>query len=210
MIEDLLLKFWEGIIYYAPRILGAILVFIFGLYFSSWIGKKFKKYLEKTKLNFIFQKAKINREFSASYFLGEFLKWSLILFFLMACSEILGLSIVSESLMKVIAYLPNVFIAILIFIACALAVNFSSKVFIGSIREGKFVYSRALGKGLENAIWILGGLAILYQLKIVPTLILIIFAGFISLLVLFLGISFGLGGKDIAKKVLEEFIKRFR
>jgi capsular polysaccharide biosynthesis protein len=51
-------------------------------------------------------------------------------------------------------------------------------------------------------------LAILYQLKVVPELIFNIIIGFVAFIVLFLGLSFGLGGKDFAAKILEDLEKK--
>jgi hypothetical protein len=58
---------------------------------------------------------------------------------------------------------------------------------------------------VRRAIWVLATLAILYQLKIVPHLILSLFIAILALIVLAVGISFGLGGKEIAKKILDEW-----
>jgi len=51
-------------------------------------------------------------------------------------------------------------------------------------------------------------LAILYQLKIVPDLVLTIFIGFVAFIVLAFGLAFGLGGRDFAKKILDDLEKR--
>jgi hypothetical protein len=48
-------------------------------------------------------------------------------------------------------------------------------------------------------------LAILYQLKIIPELILVVFIGVVAIIVLVIGISFGLAGKEVASKFLKEF-----
>jgi hypothetical protein len=67
-----------------------------------------------------------------------------------------------------------------------------------------------LGDIISSVAWILAILAILYQLKIVPDLILTIFIGFVLFIVLFFGLSFGLGGKDFAAKILEDLEKKIK
>jgi uncharacterized membrane protein YfbV (UPF0208 family) len=52
--------------------------------------------------------------------------------------------------------------------------------------------------------------AILMQLGIARELIQILFTGLIALLVIVLGISFGLGGKDLARDILEEVRHKIR
>jgi hypothetical protein len=67
-----------------------------------------------------------------------------------------------------------------------------------------------MGRIFQWAIWILAILAILYQLKIVPTLISTIFIGVVALIVITLGIAFGLGGRDLAAKILKELEEKIK
>ena len=124
--------------------------------------------------------------------------------------EIMGLTRFSDFLEKVVLYFQNIFISILIFIFSSYLVDFSQKVFIGYLEKEKMAFSRVFGKGTSLAIWILAGLAILYQLKIVPELILVIFIGAVALIVLVIGISFGLAGKEIAAKFLKEIEEKLK
>jgi hypothetical protein len=124
--------------------------------------------------------------------------------------EILGLSKFADFLEKVVFYFQNVFISILIFIFASYLVDFSQKVFIGYLEKEKMVFSKAFGKGTSLAIWVLATLAILYQLKIIPELILIIFIGVVATMALVIGISFGLAAKGIAAKFLKEIEEKLK
>jgi capsular polysaccharide biosynthesis protein len=53
-------------------------------------------------------------------------------------------------------------------------------------------------------------MAILYQLKIIPSFILTIFIGGVISLAIALGIAFGLAGKDSAAKILKELEEKFK
>ena len=115
-----------------------------------------------------------------------------------------------DKLEEIIKYFPNIFIACIIFIFMVFLVDFSQKVVIGNLEKEKITYSRFLGRIFRWSIWILTILAILYQLRIVPILILSIFIGVIAMIVITLGISFGLGGKDLAAKILKELEDKFK
>jgi len=194
-----------------PQILGAILVFLVGWFVSKWTGRLVARFLNKTRLNQALKRlgwedalSKIDIPLNASKFFGEIVKWFFVTLFLMACSEIIGLSQFSQSLGVVVGYFLNIFIAAVIFIIAVFLTDFSQKIVIGTLEKEKITYSRFLGQGLSFSIWTLAILAILYQLKIVPTLILSIFIGVIGIIVLTVGIAFGLGGKEIAAKILKE------
>jgi hypothetical protein len=216
-MEEIMIKVFDYLYLYAPRILGAFLVFIFGFYLAKWIGKKFTQFLKRTRVGLILQKEGIEKIFrtlssnlDAPIFFGELLRWCLFLLVLIACFEILNWTYLSNLLIKVLGYVPNIFVASVIFVFSAFIIDLSSKVIIGSIKDKEVVYSPLLGKTFSLVIWSLAFLGILYQLKIVPELVLIIFAGLVGVVVLVFGISFGLAGKDLAQKILKELEKKIK
>ena len=81
---------------------------------------------------------------------------------------------------------------------------------VGTLEKEKITYSRFLGRMVRWAIWLFAILAILYQLQITPSLILTIFIGMVATISIALGIAFGLGGKDLAAKILKELEEKFK
>ena len=128
----------------------------------------------------------------------------------MTSAEIIGIPQFSQFLGNVLGFFPNIFIASLIFIVAVFLADFSQKIMIAVLEEEKITYSRLLGRTIRWIIWSLATLAILYQLQIAPTLILTIFIGFVGMIVLAVGIAFGLGGKEIAAKILKELEEKIR
>jgi len=137
-------------------------------------------------------------------------KWFFVIVFLMLSTGILGLTQFSQFLEKVIGYFPNIFISCLIFLVAAFLADFSQKIVVGTLEEEKITYSRFLGRLFRWAIWLFAILAILYQLQITPSLILAIFIGMVATTSIALGIAFGLGGKDLAAKILKELEEKFK
>jgi len=128
----------------------------------------------------------------------------------MVAVEILGLTPFSQFLWRVIDYYPNIFIAALIFIIAVFLADFSQKIVVGTLEKEKITYSRFLGRAIRWVIWLFTILAILYQLQITPSLILAIFVGIVITISIALGLSFGLGGKDLAAKILKELEEKFK
>ena len=217
MWKEIFEPFFQSFTEILPQVLWAILVFILGWYVPKWIGRQVSRFLEKTKLNQALKRlgleealSKIETRLNAPKFFGEIVRWFFVTLFLMACSEIIGLTQFSQFLGMVISYFPNIFIAAVVFIVAVFLADFSQKIVVGSLEKEKITYSRFLGRGISFAIWILAILAILYQLKIVPTLILSIFIGVIAMITITVGIAFGLGGKEIAVKILKELESRLK
>jgi hypothetical protein len=60
------------------------------------------------------------------------------------------------------------------------------------------------------AIWIFAILAILLQLGVAAPLVETLFTGLVAMLVISMGLAFGLAGKDVAGDMLEELKRKLR
>jgi len=217
MIEEIFNLIWRDLTEISPPIFWAALILLLGVIFAKWMEALSIGFLNKIRLNQLLKRmgleeilSRADISLNAPKFFAEIVKWFFIILFLMASSEILGLLQFSQFLRMVIGYFPNIFISVIIFIVAVFLADFSQKIVVGSLEEEKIIYSKFLGRGLSLSIWILAILAILYQLRIAPTLILTIFIGVTAIIVLILGISFGLGGKDLAARILKELEEKFR
>jgi len=200
-----------------PLIFWAFLIFFIGWFVSQWLGKITTGFLNKTRLNQALKSMglegslfKIDAHFNAPKFFGEIVRWFFVILFLAAAFEILELDFLSRFLWRIIDYYPNIFIAALIFLVAVFLADFSQKIVVGTLEKEKITYSRFSGKVIRWAVWTFAILAILYQLKITPSLILVIFIGVVITISIAAGLSFGLGGKDLAAKILKELEEKFK
>ncbi len=143
-------------------------------------------------------------------FFGTIIEIFFVLLFFTVFLDTINITQLNGFLMSIINYFPNILISILIFIFAVFLSDFSKKVVLVSLEKEKITYSGILGNIISYSAWILAILAILYQLQVVPTLILTIFIGFVALIVITFGLAFGLGGKDLAKKVLEDLEEKLK
>ena len=209
--------FLESLIEGLPSLFWAIFAFLLGILVSKWTANWIVRFFNKMRFNETFQKlgwqeifAKMDFRFDASRFFGEIGRCFILLLFLMAAAELIGLPQFSQFLGRILGYFPNIFIASLIFIVAVFSANFSQKIMVAVLEKEKITYSRLLGRIIRWIIWSLAVLAILYQLQIAPTLVITIFVGFVAMMVLTVGIAFGLGGKEIAAKILKELEEKMR
>jgi hypothetical protein len=201
----------------SPSLFWAGLTLLFGILVAKFFEKISQKFFERLKINSVVKRIglkesleKIGISFNVQIFFSEIVQWFFIILFLMLSFEILGLSRFADFLEKVVLYFQNIFISILIFVLAAYLIDFSQKVFIGFLEKEKITYTRVFGKGFSLSIWLLATLAILYQLKIVPELILSVFLGVVITISLVVGISFGLAGKELAAKFLKEIEEKLK
>lgn len=200
-----------------PNLFWAIIVFIVGIFCSNKIGDMVALFLKKLKLDHAMKSLgwqsfldNYDAKLNGSKFFGGIVKIFFILLFLLIVVDILNFSSFANILQIIITYFPNVFIACVMFVFGVFVADFSQKIIIGSSTKEGIRFSGVLGSIISTTTWILVILAILYQLNIVPDLILTVFVGVVAMVVLALGISFGIGGKDLAKKILEDFEKKVK
>jgi hypothetical protein len=212
---------WQEILKYTkefyPPVFWAILVLFVGYFVSKWIGSIVSRALNRLKINQLLRgmglQEAIERagvKFDAEKFIGLLVKWYFIFLFLMWAFEILNFPLIANYLGKIVSYYPNIFVACLLFLIALFLSNFSRKIVVGTFEKERITYSGFLGRWLSFAIWTITILAIFYQLKIVPEIILTVLIGFVIAFALTLGLSFGLGGKDLVSKFLKEFEEKFK
>ena len=213
MLESSFIEFLNGL----PNIFLGVVIILLGLYISNKIRDIVTHFLNKLRLNQLLGSLgwqeffnRFDAKLDVSRFFGTITQVYFLLWFLLLVLDILSLSIIGNIISGIIGYYPNIFISIIIFIVAVFIADFSKKIIVGDFREEKLTYSNFLGNIFASSVWVVAILAILYQLQIAQTLILITFIGFIALIVLTVSIAFGLGGKEMARKTLEDIEKKIK
>jgi small-conductance mechanosensitive channel len=214
---EALQNLWQGFLNFIPALIGAIIVFAIGWFISVGIGKLVSELLRRLKFNRIFERGvwkealeKAEFKVDAADFIGALVKWVLVIVFLLAAIEILGLTEFAGFLTAVLAYLPNVVVAAFIFVAAVIIADLLEKVVRATVESIKVGYGHIVGVIIRWSIWIFAILAILIQLGVAPTLINTLFAGLVAVIVISAGLAFGLGGKEIATDVLRDLYRKLK
>jgi len=200
-----------------PNIFLGIVIILLGLYISKKIRDLVIHFLNRLRLNQMLSSLgwqeffnRFDTKLDIPRFFGTITQIYFLLWVVLLVLDMFSLSIVGDIISNIINYYPNIFISIVIFIVAVFIADFSKKIIVSDFREEKLTYSNFLGNIIASSVWVIAILSILYQLQIAQTLILIAFIGFITLIVLTVGIAFGLGGKEIAKKTLEDIEKKIK
>jgi hypothetical protein len=206
---------WQAFLLFLPKLIGAIVVFIVGWFIALGIGRLISEILKKLKLDRIFEKTgwkealeKAEIKVKVSEFIGEIFKWILVIVFLSASVEILGLPEFADFLKRIIMWLPNLIVSAAIFVVAIIIVDILEKIIKASAKKMKIEYIGVLGALIKVSIYIFAGLAILLQLGVAKEIITALIYGLIATLTLIFGLSFGLGGKEAASQLIEEIKKK--
>lgn len=206
---------WMGFIEYIPRIVGSLIVLIIGLIVAAGLDALVEKifeslrldtFLEKVGLKPIFERAGL--KLRGAYFLGKLVYWFVVLGFLLAISDTLGLYALSGFLNSVVNYIPNVIAAVLILLASFVVGHFLRRVVTASVLSARLHAAHFLGTLVWWVVVVFGFLAALAQLNIAAEIVQTLITGFIAMLALAGGLAFGLGGKDYAGHLLNKLKDR--
>jgi hypothetical protein len=210
---------WVKILGFIPNFIGAVVTILIGLlvaYVLKWIVVQIASAIQlqtlsdKIKFSTILSKLGVKAE--VSELLGNFVKWIVIIVFLIPALQVLGLSEVGEVLSQILGYLPKVVLAgFLVFIGIVVADIIAHAVKATALTLGSSTAS-VLATVAKYAIYVFIGLLTLEQLGVSSTLLLSAFTGIVAMIAIAGGLAFGLAGKDAAaeliKKIREEFSKK--
>lgn len=202
---------------FIPNLLGAIIVFFLGLLLGGWAKTIVVKLLSVLKLSKLFEGTGVSKfltkaEVTAKVesVIGEAVRLLIVLIFFVASVNLLGLTTVTIVLNSILAYIPNVLAAILIITLGVLIAGVVEGLVKGSLGAIDIKTSRLLAKISSYVIVTFSVLAALSQLRIAQQFVNTLFTGFIAMLALGLGLSLGLGSKDLINQLLTDWYKNFK
>jgi hypothetical protein len=189
---------WARIAVFLPKFLGFLLILVIGYFVAKAIGKALDKVLERVGFDRAVERGGVKRalertKYDASDLVGKLVFYVIFLFVLQLAFGVFGPNPISDLIEGIIAYLPNVIVAILI-IVIASAIAAAVRELVGAAL-GNLSYGRILANVAGGAILVVGIFAAISQLEIAPE---IINALFYAILVLVVGIAvIAIGGGGI-------------
>jgi len=212
IFQESLRDIWLGTAAFLPKIIVAVIIFIVGWVFGGIVDKVISQIVKAVKIDNILRGAQVDKLVSKAgfnldtgKFLGGLVKWFIIVVFLVASLEVVGLTQVNLFLQGVVlVYLPRIIVAVLILLVAAVIAEVLEKVVVGAARAAEIKSASFAGHVTRWAIWAVAVLAALSQLDIATAFVQTLFTGIIVAVSLALGLSFGLGGQEAAARTIEK------
>jgi len=195
---------WLSLLGFIPSLLGAIVIFAIGLILAFWAKRLVIEFLKLVPgIERYLKKADIKLSFVD--LLGTIVEWIVILIFFLAVVDILGLSAVSRVLATVLGYIPNVIAAALIIAVGYIIAGVVEGLVRGALVSVDHDIAKPTSKFARWIIMIVAVFAAIDQLQIAQGLIATFFQGLTYTIVLVVGLSVGLGAKDLIARVLNDW-----
>jgi hypothetical protein len=177
---------WDAIITFLPKLLGFLLIIGIGYFVAKAIEKLLDRVLERVGFDRLVERGGLRTmlarsRLDASSILARLVFYLAFLFVLQLAFSIFGPNPISDLLQGIIAFLPKLFVAIVIVVIAA-AVATAVKTLVESMLSG-LSYGRTLALLAAGAIWVIGIAAALNQIEVAPEIVNGLFYAMLALIV---------------------------
>src|SRR5947209_13755251 len=194
---------------FIPKFIGFLVILLVGWIIASLVSRALTMLLRKIGFDRLSERIGLTRleqqmgvRMDTAGVLGKLVYWFLFLVFLVPATDALGIPTVSAVLSGLVAYIPNVFVAILVLFLGTLAATFVADIVRG-VTASTNIGNPSIFAGIAR--WAIIGFAALIaleQLQIAPALINELFGAIVAAAAIAFGLAFGLGGQDAARRWL--------
>lgn len=188
---------FSSIATFLPKLVGFLLILVIGYFVAKAIAKVLDKVLERVGFDRAVERGGVGKalaksQYDASGILGKIVFYALFLFVLQLAFGVFGPNPISTLIASVIAYLPKLFVAIVIVVIGAAIAAAIKEIVEASL--GGLSYGRTLAFAASAAILVITAFAALNQLEIAPEIVNGLFYAILAVVVGCAVVAIGGGG----------------
>jgi small-conductance mechanosensitive channel len=212
-----LTSFWTQLASFIPQLIAAVILLVLG-----WMLAKvartgvmrllklmhFDRATEKSGLESFMKHAEL--DVSLASVIGNLVYWLIILVMIVTVANSLGLQMVADLFNKVVLYIPNVIVAILVLVFGTILARFINRLVFAWLSNMEFEGALTVSTFSEYAMMVFVFFIAMEQLQIANELLTAAFIIAFGAVGLAFAIAFGLGGKEWAAKALAKIVEHKR
>ncbi len=212
-VKAMLIKIWS----YIPTILGAIVILVIGWIIAKFVEAVVVRALKAVRLDVVSDKAGIANmlaqgeiKWTLSELLGVIIYWIVMLSVLAAALNALNLTVASDLLSRLVAYIPNIIVAIFVLVLGSFLATFVAGIVRTAASNAGIGAAKLLAKVTQAVLIIFAVIIAIEQLNIATAFIAFAVNIILAAIGLALALSFGLGCKDIAAKAMQDMLNKVK
>jgi hypothetical protein len=217
-LGEAVLVTFAAVLLMLPAIVGAIILLIVGWFLADILARLVGTVLRRIGFETVAMRTGVTgfismtgaHDTSATSVIAELVKWFVRLIFVEMAAEVLHISAVSNLINSIVLFIPNLIVALVVVMVGVLIANFAANVVRGGAGEMGFQNPNLLAAAARIAIIVFAVLIALNQVGIAATLVNALFIGFVAAIALAAGLAFGLGGREVAGQMWQNWYKTSR
>jgi len=194
---------------FLPQLLALLIIIVVG-WITAWLLKvTLRRVLAWVRFNSLFDAAGFTQLLAKaalptpSELLARLVFWVVWLIFILFGLAALEIAALQEELSRLFLLLPQLFVALVILFVGLLIANFVSRATLLAAVNADSPSPRVVSAMVRFVIITLAGTMALERVGLGRGVILVAFSAFFGAIMLGLALAFGLGGRDLARRVLE-------
>jgi hypothetical protein len=205
----------NDLLLFVPRLLGALLILLVGWLIAKAVAALVTRGLRAVRFNQVADRAELDQfldragvRLDPASVVGKLAYWFLLLIFIGAAFNAFGLTQVTAVINQVLAYLPNVAVALVVLLVGALLAQLAATLVRGASGTARVGDPEVLAALARAAVLGFAVLIALNQLQIGAAIVNTLFVALVGSVALAGALAFGLGGRDVAARLLEDWYRR--
>lgn len=200
-----------------PKIIGFLVIIIVGWLIAGLIAKAVAALLRTVRFNDLAKRSgfadfvrSMGVGTDAAGFLALVAKWFVRLVVLVAAFDALGLPAVSDVLRRLLLWLPNLAVGLVVLVIGGLAARALASLVRGAASKAGFANPDLLATIASVAVWAFAIIIAANQIGVAATVVNTLLLATVGALALAVGLAFGLGGRDTAAQLLRDWQRKGR
>ena len=199
---------------FIPSLVGGLIILIIGLIAGAVVYRVVFGILKMLKVEKMLARYGVvqveGSEIEWSEILSELTRWSIVIVFLVPTLQAWKLDEVNTILNRVILYIPNVIVAVVMAMVGLVFAKLAYRLAHGASRNMGKNMAHTVGLVAQWSIMVFVAFLILHQLGVAQQLLQILFGGIVAMVAIAGGLAFGLGGQNTARQILDSVYEKFK
>lgn len=215
--SDATRDFWDAVGDYLPKLFGALVLLILGLVVAKLAQAIVERALRLLRVDQLLKNKQVVKtlkqaevNFDLVSIAGRIVFWVVIIIFALTIADVLDLTAMSEVIREILDYLPSVLAAVIVLTVTIAGARLVRDVVLASLARMRVSFARNVAAASFYVIMLFGVVMAVNQLGFDTTILTANITVIISGVVLALALAFGLGGRDTAKKVIDETYANYK
>jgi len=202
---------------YVPAILGAIVILVLGWVVAKFLEAIIVRALKAARLDVVSDKAGVANmlaqgdiKWTLSELVGVIIYWVIMLSVMAAALNALDLTVAGDLLSRMVAYIPNIVVAIFVLVLGSFLASFVAGVVRTTAGNAGLGNAKLLAKITQTVLIVFAVIIAIEQLNIATAFIAFAINIILASMGLGMALAFGLGCKDIAAKAMSDMLNKIK
>jgi len=202
---------------FIPRLIGLFVILIVGWLIAKVIETVIVRSLKLLRLDTLAEKsgtssflAKGGIKYTLSELIGVLVYWIVVLIVMITALNAMQWTVAAQVLNTIVNYIPHIIVAVFILVLGMFISTLLGTIIRTAASNAGIIQAKMLGQITQSVVIVFAVVIAMQQLQIQTGVILNVINIALAAIGLALGLSFGLGCKDIAGRLMEEAISKMK